>query len=151
MRKVVISVVLVMLLAVPVLAAGELAGGYYFVADTALGNGLRFYVPADFASGSLTYDSSGYLFNLTSSSIYLYCPDYPDYTIYAPRFSGFQYRPASGSGYTYVDLNVHDISDTNVELLQEDPALLPDTKVLLIMVFVAAAVIAVALIFGPRR
>lgn len=151
MRKVVISFVLVMLLAFPVFAAGELAGGYYFVADTALGDGLRFYVPADYASGSLTYDSSGYLFNLTSSSIYLYCPDYPDYTIYAPRFSGFQYRPASGSGYTYVDLYVHDVSDTNVDILDEDPAWLPDNKVLLLMVFVAAASISVALIFSPRR
>lgn len=151
MRYVLICILLLCLLAVPVLAAGELAGGYYFVADSALGNGLRFYVPAEFASGSLTYDSSGYLFNLTTSSIYLYCPDYPDYTIYAPRFSGFQYRTSNSSGYTNVDLKVANVTDTNVELLQDDPVLLPDLQVLLIMLFVVAAVVAVALIFGPRR
>ena len=151
MKYAVICILLFCFLAVPALAAGELAGGYYFVADCALGNDVRFYIPADYASGSLTYDSSGHLFNLTASSIYLYCPDYPDYTIYAPRFSGFQYRPSSGSGYTYVDLNAANITDTNVELLQDDPVLLPDLRVLLIMLFVVAAVAAAALIFGPRR
>lgn len=105
-------------MSIPVLAA-DLQGGYYFVADCALGTGIKFYVPADFANGSLTYDDSGYLFNLTSSSIYLYCPDYPDYTIYAARFSGFQYRP--GSGYSYADLNVTNITETNLQIYESDP------------------------------
>ncbi len=100
----------------------ELQGGYYITGDSALGSGLTFYVPADHADGSLTYDDSGILFNLTSSSIYLYCPDYPGYTIYASRFSGFQYRPDSGSGYQYQDLNLRNVSDTNVQIFVEDPA-----------------------------
>ena len=115
-------------------SAAALSGGYYITGDSALGSDITFYVPADYAEGSLTYDSSGNLFNLTSSSIYLYCPDYPDYTIYAPRFSGFQYRPASGSGYTYVDLLLHNVSDTNVEILDDSPPPALSSDKLLVMI-----------------
>lgn len=120
-------------LIVPVLGA-ELAGGYYVTGDSALGSGLTFYVPADYAAGSLTYDSSGNLFNLTSSSVYLYCPDYPDYTIYAPRFSGFQYRSSSGSGYTYYDLNLRNVSAGNVEIYEDDPSPLHGADTVSIMI-----------------
>ena len=121
------------LVTVPVLGA-ELSGGYYITGDSAMGNDLTFYVPSDYASGSLTYDSSGVLFNLTASSIYLYCPDYPDYTIYAPRFSQFQYRAGTGSGYSYVDLNLKNISDSNVEIYEKDPPLLHGTDAVSLMI-----------------
>lgn len=104
-------------------AAAELQGGYYIVCDCALGSGVRFYVPASAAEGCLTYDSSGYLFNISNSTIYLYSPDYPDYTFSASRFAGFQYRASSGAGYTYYDLNIRNVTDTNVEIYTEDPAL----------------------------
>lgn len=129
----VVSVVLLLaVLTVPATAA-DLQGGYYFVADCSLGTGVKFYVPADYATGSLTYDSSGHLFNLTASSIYLYCPDYPGYTIYAPRFSGFQYR--TGSGYDYAALNVANVTETNVQILDADPGKsLVTSEVLMIIV-----------------
>ena len=106
--------------ALPALGA-ELSGGYYVVGDSAIGQDLTFYVPSDYATGSLTY-SGGYLFNLTSSSVYLYCPDYPDYTIYAPRFSVFQYRTNDNYGTTYQPLNLRSISDSNVEIFEDQPS-----------------------------
>lgn len=121
------------LLAVPVLGA-ELSGGYYFTADSALGDGLTFYIPTDYASGSLTYDENGYLFNLTASSIYLYCPDYPDYTIYASRFSGFQYRTDSNYGSTYIDLKLTNVTAANVEIMEKSPPLSPSQDQILIMI-----------------
>lgn len=123
------------LLVVPALGA-ELAGGYYITGDSALGEDLTFYIPSGYAEGSLTYDENGYLFNLTSSSIYLYCPDYPDYTIYASRFSGFQYRTDSDYGSMYVDLQLTNVSDTNVEILTESPvpSVILDEDVLLVMI-----------------
>ena len=145
MKRILCVLTVLLLLAaltVPALAA-DLQGGYYFVADSALGTGLKFYVPAEYATGSLTYDSSGYLFNLTGSSIYLYCPDYPDYTIYAPRFSVFQYRSGSGSGYTYVDLNAANVTDTNVQIYDADPGKsLGTSEVLMIIVSLIVVLIA---------
>lgn len=134
-RLFIICICLVILFscAAPALAA-DLDGGYYFVADSSLGSGLKFYIPSDYAEGSLTYNDSGYLFNLTSSSIYLYCPDHPNYTIYASRFSPFQYR--IGSGFDYAALNLRNISDTNVEIYDSDPAsLLGNSELLLLIVF----------------
>jgi len=125
-----IAVLFMLAAFVPVLlvqvAAAQLQGGYYFVCDCALGNGVRFYVPASAAEGSLTYDSSGYLFNVSGSTVYLYSPDYPDYTFSAARFSGFQYRVSSGVSYDTVDLNATNITDTNVEIFTEDPSLQGD-------------------------
>lgn len=106
--------------AFPALGA-ELSGGYYVVGDSAIGQDLTFYVPSDYATGSLTY-SGGYLFNLTASSVYLYCPDYPDYTIYAPRFSVFQYRTNDNYGTSYQPLNLRSISDSNVEIFEDHPS-----------------------------
>ncbi len=154
MKRIVFSVILIMLLCcsmiIPALGA-ELQGGYYLTGDSAMGSGLTFYVPADYAEGSLTYDSSGNLFNLTSSSIYLYCPDYPGYTIYAPRFSGFQYRASSGTGYQYEDLMLHNISATNVQIFTSDPGYqLPDYQLFLILVGLVLA-FGLAFIIVPRR
>ena len=137
----VLAVMLIMVtMALPALAA-DLQGGYYFVADSSLGSGLKFYVPSDFANGSLTYDSSGYLFNLTASSVYLYCPDYPDYSIYAPRFSGFQYRSGTGSGYTYLDLNATNITDTNLQIFEADPGRSLGSSELLLLVAILLIVL----------
>lgn len=137
------------LLVVPVLGAG-LAGGYYITGDSALGDGLTFYIPSNFVSGSLTYDENGYLFNLTSSSIYLYCPDYPDYTIYASRFSGFQYRTDSNYGTTYLDLNLTNITAANVEILEESPEL-PVSQDKLLYMILAAVIVGIGAFVILRR
>lgn len=137
------------LLVVPALGA-ELAGGYYITGDSAMGRGLTFYVPADYAAGSLTFDSSGNLFNLTASSIYLYCPDYPEYTIYANRFSGFQYRAGSGAGYQYQDLNLRSITATNVEILEDSPSLALSLDKLLVMILAVLVIFVGAFVILRR-
>lgn len=121
MRKISLFFAVVMLcclFVLPVGAAG-LAGGYRFTCDCALGSGVEFYIPTTYASGSLTYDSSGNLINLTSSTIYLYSPAYPDYTFSASRFSGFTYR---SSNYDTRDLNIWNVQTQNVEIFTEDPS-----------------------------
>lgn len=107
------------ILVIPV-GAADLEGGYRFTCDCALGTGVEFYIPTTYAAGSLTYDSSGYLFNLTSSTIYLYSPSHPDYTFTANRFSGFTYR---ASNYDTRDLNIRNVKTQNVEIFTEDPVL----------------------------
>lgn len=134
-------------LTVPVMAA-DLQGGYYFVADSALGTGVKFYVPSDFANGSLTYDSSGCLFNLTASSIYLYCPDHPEYTIYAPRFSVFQYR--AGPGYNYADLNITNVTETNLQIYEAAPGKSLGSSELMLLIVVLLVVMIGGLVIVPR-
>lgn len=137
LKKLICCIVIVFFIGAPVLAA-DLQGGYYMVADSALGT-RTFYVPSDFASNCITFDENGYAFNLTGSSIYLYCPDYPNYTIYAPRLSVFQYRN-NDVGYNYQDLNLRNVSDTNVVFLEESPSPLPPVEWLLVII--ASALIA---------
>lgn len=131
-----ISLLLVLaVFSLPVLAA-ELAGGYYFVADCVFGNQLKFYVSSDYVPGSLTYDDQGYLFNLSDSNIYLYCPDYPDASIYAQRFQRFKYKADSSSGFinNMVDLQLHNVTDSNIDILVESPAFMSSVKQLLTLI-----------------
>jgi hypothetical protein len=117
--------------AAPILyASGGIVGGYYFVADCALGQNIKFWVPADFSQGSITFDSSGGLVNMTNSTIYLMPDDTTlnsSYTIQAPRFSSFLYR-RDASGYTWSDLDISNISDTNISWLDDTPQAVPQSS-----------------------
>lgn len=95
--------------------SGSLAGGYYFVCDCALGYDMTFYVPNEWAFDALTFDDSGELVNLSTSTCYLYCPKYPDYTFSASRFGTFTYR---ASNYNTSDLNITDISESNISFFE---------------------------------
>lgn len=116
---------------VPILyASGGIVGGYYFICDCALGNDVKFWIPADFARDSITIDSSGALVNMTNSTIYLMPDDTTindNYTIQAPRFSSFQYRRDS-SGYTWSSLAITNISDTNISWLDDTPQAVPQSS-----------------------
>lgn len=119
----------------------DLAGGYYFTCDCALGNGLRFYVPLEFAHDVFTFDSSGALINLSNSTCYAYCSDFPDYTISCSRFSSFTYR---ASNYNTTDLNIRNVTDSNMTFLEGDGLPLSDLDVKLLifaMIFVVAAIL----------
>lgn len=120
-------------------------GGYYFIADCALGNDIKFWVPADFSSESLAFDGET-LINMTNSSIYIVSDDssYSNYTIYAPRFGHFQYRRNS-SGYDYQDLAISDVSDSNISFLQDTPQALSRQSMI---VLVAAIVLLFVLAMG---
>ena len=73
---------------------GDSDAGCWFSASAAFtgGKAVRWYFDKSYSSGSLILDKSGYLWNNTQNSVYLYSPDYPDYYVYAPRFGYFQYR-----------------------------------------------------------
>lgn len=118
----------------PLAAVSGVSGGYYFVADCALGSSVKFWVPADFASGSIAFDGNN-LINMTNSSIYL-LPDsgLASYTIYAPRFSHFQYRRDNTSGYS--DLSIRSVSDSNIDFLEDTPQAVPDAVFWMVLISV---------------
>lgn len=109
---------------------GALAGGYYFVADCALGYDLKFYVPLEWAHDVFTLDSSGAPVNLSNSTCYAYCPDYPDYTISCSRFGTFTYR---ATNYNTTDLEITEISETNISFLEDEMQRLSEYDLLLLI------------------
>lgn len=125
-------------------------GGYYFVADCALGRNMKFWVPADFASDALASDGNG-LINMTNTNIYIVADDssYSDYIIYAPRFGHFQYRRNSSSS-GYQDLAISGVFDSNISFLQDTPHALPGQSVAVLVVVLLAFGI-LALCFLARR
>lgn len=80
------------------IAESDLAGLAYIDVSCNLGD-LRFYFPYGVDLSAVTVSDSR-LYNLTSGTLYLYCPDYPDYTFYAARFGSLQYRTSNNSSYT---------------------------------------------------
>lgn len=132
------------------LASGNLSGGYYFTADCAFGSGLRFYVPAEFAEDSLTFDSSGDIVNLSNSSVYLYCPSYPSYFIYAPRFSTFQYRVSTGSSYGYSDCDFSNVESVTVSFLKNADKPVVSVKVLLLCLITVVFLLGAVSLFVRR-
>lgn len=72
----------------------------YVTGDCSLGEDLIFEIPSDYELGSLI-NKNGYLFNSTSSTITIYCDDYPDYSFRLSPWSGLSYRQ---DNYSYVNL-----------------------------------------------
>ena len=70
----------------------------YFV-NSNLGK-IHLYVPVGVAGDCLRL-SSDKLVNMTNSSIYLYCPEFPNYSFWANRFQGVQYRESTSYADTY--------------------------------------------------
>lgn len=70
----------------------------YYV-DSNLGK-IHLYVPVGVAGDCLRL-SSGKLVNMTNSSIYLYCPEFSNYSFWANRFQGVQYRESTSYADTY--------------------------------------------------
>lgn len=126
---------------------GSISGGYYFVCDCALGKNLKFWIPSDFASGSLAFDGNN-LINMTNSSIYL-LPDNlsaSGYSIYAPRFGHFQYR--STSSYSdYYDLNITAVTDTNISFLQDTLPVVSENTWRILILSILVFLICVFMIF----
>ena len=123
----------------PLAVSGSLAGGYYFVADCALGSAVKFYVPLEWAHDVFTLDRSGAPVNLSNSTCYAYAPAFPDYTIQCSRFGTFTYR---ASNYNTSDLQITNISETNIEFLEDETQRPSDSDVLLLiaaLVFVFGA------------
>lgn len=95
---------------------GSLSGGYYFDCNCSLGNGIRFYVPVEWARDALSLDSSGAPVNMSNSTVYAYCPAFPEYTFSASRFNTFTYR---GDGFQSTVLAISSVTDSNIHFLKD--------------------------------
>lgn len=129
----------------PFSAGDVLSGGYYFVCDCDLGYDIKFYVPVEWAHDVFALDRSGALVNMSTSTCYAYCPSYPDVTFSCSRFGTFTYR---SSNYTTTDLMVTEVSDTNLDFLDDEGIHLSDSKVL---VLIAAMIFLFGAFFLIRR
>ena len=117
------------------------SGGYWFVCDCALGYDLKFYIPVDWADGQFTFNSSGAPVNMSNSTVYAYCPDFPDYTFSAARFSEFTYR---ATNYNTSDLNISKVIDTNIDFLDDGSRRLSDYQLKVLscaLVFMLVAIL----------
>lgn len=79
--------------------SGLVSGLAYFYINSNLGQ-IHLYVPVGVAGDCLRL-SSDKLVNMTNSSIYLYCPEFPNYSFWANRFQGVQYRESTSYADTY--------------------------------------------------
>lgn len=129
------------------LAAG-LEGGYYFSVSTSQLGDAMIFVPYEYQRGSFTLSSSGDLVSLRSSQVtgIMYSGS-RTYNIRWSAFSSPEYRLYNSTGYSYSDLTVTDIKDTNVQILNNlsSAPLYPDTDLLLLVLIVLLGVTFVCL------
>ena len=93
--------------------------GWVTGVDSRLGR-VTVYLPITYKSGYLGVDRSGYLFNVSSSSLSGYLAGVYNNALTASGFSYFRYRVPSGSSYTYYDLHLipeHSNMDIAVDLV----------------------------------
>ena len=125
------------------LSGAPLAGGYYIDCSTSALGDVRIYVPFEYQYGSFTTNSNGDLVSLRSSTVtgLLYSGDTP-YTVRWSSFGTPQYRSYSGSSYSYYDLGVSEILDTNVQILSSDSdvPLFPSSEQLLLVLILLLGV-----------
>ena len=111
--------------------SGSLSGGYYFDCNCSLGTNLRFYVPVEWSQDALSIDSSGAPVNMSTSTLYLYCPAFPEYTFSASRFNTVTYR---GDGNQSTELRITSVTDSNINFLQDTAAYPGSQKIGVIVV-----------------
>lgn len=68
-------------------------------------------LPSGVGSGSLVLDGQ-YLRNMTSSTLYVFCPEFPDYIFSASRFDVLTYRDSEANNYQTVDLIVTEVKSS---------------------------------------
>lgn len=98
-------------------ADAPVSGGLYISCNSRELGETTIYLPVSWQNKCLTFDSSGNLFNLTSSTISGFA--YSGSTKYQVRWSSFsapQYR-VWDSGYQYSDLTVLSVYDTNADIV----------------------------------
>lgn len=101
-------------------ASGNTLSGCYLVLDTSELGEIKVYIPVDYQQGSFSYDNYSSLVNIRSSTITGYTLDGSNWTIRWPTFGTPQYRATNSSGYTWSDLTVNDVVDTNVQVVDDD-------------------------------
>lgn len=91
------------------------SGGCFIECQTNLGKG-SIVIPRNYQKNSIGFSGNGYnLMNINSSSLngYFVLENGTTYTLSASGFSTFQYRSSSGSYYSWYDLTVFQIYNTN--------------------------------------
>lgn len=89
----------------PVAADSGFTGLVRYKVKSSLGE-IILLLPDGLDNSVLQY-RDGYLYNVSGSTIYLYCEEYPNYTFSASRFSPVSYRVSNG--YDTVQLSVSEV------------------------------------------
>ena len=85
----------------------DFTGLAYFDVKSNLGS-IRLYLPQGVGADAVQL-RDGMLYNVTNSTLYFYCREYPSYTFSASRFQNVSYR---ASNYDTQDLTVSEITGT---------------------------------------
>lgn len=118
-------------------SGAPLLGGLYMELETVELGRILVYVPASYQYKSFTKNTAGRPVNITASTITGYCWDTYDYNVRWSSFGQAQYRRiSSGSSYSYADLTVTDVLNTNVVFVEanEDLPVVPDSDILQVVV-----------------
>lgn len=117
-------------------SGAPLSGGVYMhVTTRALGE-LLIYVPSNYQSKAFTFESgTKEVINITSSTITAYVVGQADYSFRWSSFGRLQYR-RNTSGYTYEDVNITNILNTNIVFVESNDDLppVPDSNMLQIII-----------------
>lgn len=117
-------------------SGAPLAGGVYMQVTTSALGELLIYVPSNYQSKAFTFESgTKEVINITSSIITAYVVDQADYSFRWSSFGRLQYRRNSGS-YSYEDVNITDILNTNIVFVESNDDLppVPDSNMLQIII-----------------
>ncbi|MBC8576667.1 hypothetical protein [Yanshouia hominis] len=117
-------------------SGAPLAGGVYMQVTTSALGELLIYVPSNYQSKAFTFESgTKEVINITSSTITAYVVDQADYSFRWSSFGRLQYRRNSGS-YSYEDVNITDILNTNIVFVESNDDLppVPDSNMLQIII-----------------
>lgn len=117
-------------------SGAPLAGGVYMQVTTSALGELLIYVPSNYQSKAFTFESGAKeVINITSSTITAYVVDQADYSFRWSSFGRLQYRRNSGS-YSYEDVNITDILNTNIVFVESNDDLppVPDSNMLQIII-----------------
>lgn len=117
-------------------SGAPLAGGVYMQVTTSALGELLIYVPSNYQSKAFTLESgTKEVINITASTITAYVVDQADYSFRWSSFGRLQYRRNSGS-YSYEDVNITDILNTNIVFVESNDDLppVPDSNMLQIII-----------------
>ena len=117
-------------------SGAPLAGGVYMQVTTSALGELLIYVPSNYQSKAFTFESgTKEVINITSSTITAYVVDQADYSFRWSSFGRLQYRRNRGS-YSYEDVNITDILNTNIVFVESNDDLppVPDSNMLQIII-----------------
>lgn len=124
-----------------------LSGGAFFEVDTSELGTVKIYIPIDYQEGSFAYDNYSNLVNIRASTITGYILDGTQYSVRWTSFGTPQYRLLnySGVGSSYNDLTVESVTDTNVQIIEDDTEvpLFPDTRFVQLLILLCLGVIVV--------